>query len=197
MKKICFALIACLSLALTACPLINISTGTPEFWVYYHFTVENKTSSDISVSLKGAYIPYYLERPYWIIDNLYLDEPIVHAEIKSKAVSELNAWISAMAHFDMGLSFILSIGDKNYAGYAEDMGYSPIDIKEYELGYIFVKLDEIGGENGTGHFISKLTPVIKEKINNSRTKAFYRVIITDEGVQFILEKLRTCLASSI
>jgi hypothetical protein len=180
-------------LLFNACdPPPDIETEHPDIMFVPNFIIQNKSLSAKSVVLKQAQINH--EREVWNIYDSSVDyQPRPLSCTIAPGETEEMVIKAYRMEFPGTLSFILNIDGRNFAGFTDEF---PIDtsedisefaeIDEYGLGYVLFNPKEI---QGWFVFISTLTPLLEET-GHSYSEAFYHVTITDDGVEFVLEKLK-------
>jgi len=177
--------------------------------------IENHTSSDKEVEFNKTALVFrvlgYTPDPLqWLIDEQVFEEESFPRNIVLSAndTTEITLKDGATLHPDLHwvLSFILKIDGKQYAGWSSEYErYSDMPSAENGLGYLVVKTSgemlepvKINGQYFSAgpkkveisSLISNLTPMdIEEELSGLGVEATYRVMITDEGVTFVLEKL--------
>jgi hypothetical protein len=178
--------------------------------------IENHASTDKEVEFNKTFLyfgvlGYINPDPQWQIDEqVFEDETYPHKIILSgndskemtvKDVIELHPGLHMVS------SFILKIDGENYAGWSPEYEqYSDMPSVENGLGYLVAKTDEIiesviihiNGEEYLGMgpnsrmplYNSKLTPLDIEEEEVWGIEGIYKVVISDEGVSFTLEKVK-------
>lgn len=154
------------------------------------FIIENNASTDKTISLKKA----YRHGDLWDIRSEAGREnnfPVsIVAPPGTEGAMETRASVRADSEHTTMLSFVLTIDDKHYVGWADSAGDGGLEgVVEYGLGYIAIVPGEIDPYDPVGDLMTSLTPVLKGSDTKLSVTALYGVKITDEGVAFTLYAL--------
>jgi hypothetical protein len=154
------------------------------------FIIENNGPTTKSINLKKA---YHYDGGWHIGSEAGLEpDASVNVEVLPGKDGSLETWTFTRVDIDYAtiLSFVLTIDDKNYAGWAETTGAGGLEgIIEYGLGYVNVIPGEIIPGNPEAFLVSTLTPkLVENRLDRRVVTALYEVKITNEGVIFTLCK---------
>jgi hypothetical protein len=154
----------------------------------FQFIIENSAATAKTISLKIAnkIDDYWDIRPEPRLEGEA--SPINMQPGESGAMEITNS--SGDVDLKNILSFVLTVDDKHYAGWAESAGNGGLEgIVEYGLGYMNVMPGEINRYDPVAVLITTLTPKLAEtRLYRAYVTALYGVKITDEGVGFVLYK---------
>jgi hypothetical protein len=173
------AILVFAALVFSGCePTFTETCGEKIVAIESQFTIKNESSSERNIRLYDVH--FHSDGWYYAAPCLVSSKVI---DSKSEAVIQLPQSINEGSGGIM--SFMLTVDYKNYAGWkladAEKQPKLALPAEEYELGYLDIS------QPFPAHLQSKLTP--RQYTDGIYpNKAFYTVTITDDAVEFVLEK---------